>query len=239
MKYRFAIGDRVILSCGNVGEIVFICGGKIEVELKDGSTKSSDINGIRKIRSKFFTESDAWFHAFKWAKESHCELCSYAKLYSLELLDKDFVRPLFPNREEFIVKGILGFLNKEYSSCCYHLMPQVEGKFCNMLQQEGFLTSNNKGFPKWSENHPDEKYRNNQCKNIVEMIKGAQALENDSQLSHVYNWLGKENVECLRRLRNKLLHGQLVNIEMHDAALIIMALQSISHGIDGETEITE
>ncbi|MET1312406.1 hypothetical protein [Vibrio parahaemolyticus] len=234
MDYRLIIGDSLTLSNGVCGKVLSLAPNFITIQLDDGSIQhiQGRING--QINTNFTTESDALIHAIEAVNKSHCDFCGNAKLYSLELLDKQLLEQLLPERGELSFKGVVNFLGNEYSSCCYHLLPQIEGAFNKVLSDEGLLDLG-EGFPRWSNSHPDEALRGKPCKNLVIAINGAALASASSQLSHVKEWLGDDNIEELRQLRNKLLHGELTKVSEHDAALVVTMIQCIKHGIEGMT----
>jgi hypothetical protein len=234
LDYRLIIGDSITTSNGVRGNVLSMAPNLITIQLDDGSIQY--LQGILNctIHTNFTTESDALIHATEAVNNSHCSFCGHAKLYSLELLKKHLLEALFPERGELCFKGVINFLSGEYSSCCYHLLPQIEGAFNKVLSDEGLLIYGD-GFPKWSSDHPDEAYQGKPCKNLVKAIQGAQSAGSNSKLSHVQEWLGSENIEELRQLRNKLLHGELTNVSEHDAALVVTMIQCLKHGIEKMT----
>ncbi|WP_139169455.1 hypothetical protein [Microbulbifer yueqingensis] len=228
------IGDEITTENGVRGRVVSLAADMIVIEAENGKLHYLKGQPQLTLNTKFTTESDALIHAVQAVKKSHCQFCGKAKLYSLELLDKELLESLFPKRGELCFKGVVNFLGGEYSSCCYHLLPQIEGSFNKILHDEGLL-SLGEGFPRWRAQHPGEDFRNKPCKNVVHAIKGAEASEKLSKLSHVRSWLGDDNIAALRGLRNKLLHGSLTMVSAHDAALVVTMIQCIKHGLEGET----
>lgn len=234
MEYRLIIGDEVTTENGVRGRVVSLAQGVTIIEAENG--KVHHLKGHQRftLHTKFTTESDALVHAMQAVKKSHCQFCGNATLYSLELLDKELLESLFPKRGDLCLKGIVNYLGGEYSSCCYHLLPQIEGSFNKILQDEGLLSLGD-GFPKWEAGHPRENFREKPCKNLVQAINGAEASGKRSKLSHVRLWLGRDNIDALRKLRNKLLHGSLTMVSAHDSALVVTMIQCIKHGLEGET----
>ncbi|EHR1015591.1 hypothetical protein KS878_004324 [Vibrio parahaemolyticus] len=234
MDYRLVIGDTITLSDGVRGKVVSITQNIIAIQLEDGSICNIEGRINCQINTKFTTESDALIHAVEAVNKSHCSFCGNAKLYSLELLDKPLLEQLLPERGELSFKGVVNFLSCEYSSCCYHLLPQIEGAFNRVLSDEGLLNFGD-GYPKWSRSHPNMELHGKPCKNLVQAINGAALALEVSKMSHVKDWLGEGNIEELRQLRNKLLHGELTKVSQHDAALVVTMIQCIKHGIEGMT----
>jgi len=234
LEYRLLIGDEVTTENGVRGRVISLAQDLIVIQAVNGTVQHLKGHQNFVLHTKFTTESDALFHALQAVKNSHCKFCGNAKLYSLELLDKELLESLFPERGELCLKGVISFLGGDYSSCCYYLLPQIEGSFNEILYDEGLL-SHSEGFPRWREEHPEKTYRRKPCKNLVHAILGAEAATKISKLSHIRSWLGSDNVDALRNLRNKLLHGSLTMVSAHDAALVVTMIQCIKHGLEGET----
>lgn len=233
MDYRFVINDELTTSDGRKGRITCLSENAITIQDEAGNLHNLQGKYSVAINTKFMTEGDALYHATSSVNSSHCNFCGIAKFYSLELLNTDLLERLFPDRGRFIFQGVVNYFSREYSSCCYHLLPQIDGAFNQILIDEGLLLANS-GFPKWTDLNPSKEFRNKQCRNLVNAIDGAEACGSLSKLSHVKSWITPDNVEVLRQLRNKLLHGLLTEVTEHDASLVVIMIQCLKHGLDGE-----
>ncbi|HFG2205917.1 TPA: hypothetical protein ACMDRY_003560 [Vibrio cholerae] len=230
MNYPITINDFVTLESGFSGCVVGFEKGEFILEDKNGEQRRFPINKQQiDVNFKFPTFKDALFHASQSVKSSHCEFCALAKLYSYELLQKNLLASLFPNREEIIFKGVVAYIGEEYSSTCFHLLPQIDGVVNQRLINEGLLEETD-NYPVWSAIHPNSSLIGKKCTNLTKAIKGAHEAGGLSSYSHIYEWLKEDNVEHLRNLRNKLLHGDLTIVNEHDASLVIMMIQCVRHG---------
>lgn len=231
MNFPITINDLVTLSSGFSGRIVGFDNGEYVVENENGEQERFSENIQRKVEVNFNFPNfkDALFHASQSVKSSHCDFCSLARLYSYELLQKPLLASLFPQREEIMFKGVLSYVSEEYSSTCFHLLPQIDGVVNQRLILEGLLEETDQ-FPIWTPKHPDSSLVGKRCTNLTKAIKGAHSAGDLSIYSYIYEWINKDNVERLRELRNKLLHGDLTIVNEHDASLVIMMVQCIRHG---------
>ena len=108
------------------------------------------------------------------------------------------------------------------------LFPQIEGIVIGKLHREGLLRET-QGFPKWTKEHPDSKLHGQPCKNLEEALKGAELAGDISSLSRIVKWC---EIEPLRILRNKLMHGQMLEISEHEAANIVILLHAVFHHVE-------
>lgn len=231
LKFPITINDLVTLQSGFSGKVVAFDDAFFVLESKDGKRERLALNAPERIKVNFNFPSlkDALFHASESAQFSHCEFCSVAKVYSYELLQKPLLAKLFPSREEIIFKGVIAYLSGDYSSACFHLLPQIDGVVNARLRDEKLLETTGY-FPVWSDLHPNKNLVGKPCKNLTKAIIGAHDAGELSSYSHIYDWIKEENTEHLRILRNKLLHGDLTQVDEHDASIAIMMVQCIRHG---------
>jgi hypothetical protein len=124
-------------------------------------------------------------------------------LYGVDLLSSPFNAELFSGRADQISIG--------------------------KLHREGLL-SETQGFPKWTKEHPDSKLHGQPCKNLEEALKGAESAGDRSSLSPIVKFKWCE-IEPLRILRNKLMHGQMLKISEHEAANIVILLHAVFHHV--------
>ncbi len=111
---------------------------------------------------------------------------------------------LFPSREGIIFKGVIAYLSGDYSSACFHLLPQIDGVVNTRLRDEKLLETTNY-FPVWSNFHPNKDLVGKPGKNLTKAIIGAHEARELSSYSHIYDWIKEENIERLRMLRNKFI----------------------------------
>ena len=231
MNIPISVNDIITLKNGFKGRVISIDIENILVESNLGERELISIHCLENIEVKFNFPSykDALYHASESIKSAHCEFCSIARLYSHELIQKELLIELFPERVEIIFKGVLSYISKEFSSCCFYLLPQIDGVINKRLINEGLLKYG-KTYPLWTNKHPLSMKHNKPCKNLSEAIIGAAEAKELSSYSHIYEWVTENNIENMRILRNKLLHGELTKENEHEASLVIIILESISHG---------
>jgi hypothetical protein len=231
LNFPITINDFITLESGFSGYVVGFEKGEFILEDKNGEQQRFPLNTQQQIdvNFNFPTFKDALFHASQSVKSSHCDFCALAKLYSYELLQKPLLASLFPSREEIMFKGVIAYVSEEYSSTCFHLLPPIDGVVNQRLIDEGLLEETD-NFPVWSAKHPNSSLVGKKCTNLTKAIKGAHEAGELSSYSHIYEWIKEDNVEHLRNLRNKLLHGDLTVVNEHDASLVIMMIQCVRHG---------
>lgn len=176
----------------------------------------------------FVTFDDAVYHLSLYKRLTHCDRCYFAFLYGVDLLSSPFNTELFSGRADQIRRGLVSFISRDFASAAYMLFPQVEGIAIGKLHREGLLRET-QGFPKWTKEHPDSKLHGQPCKNLEEAFKGAESAGERSSLSRIVKWC---EIEPLRNLRNKLMHGQMLEISEHETANIVILLHAVFHHIE-------
>ena len=149
-------------------------------------------------------------------------------MYGVDLLSSPFNTELFSGRADQIRRGLVSFISRDFASAAYILFPQVDGITIGKLHREGLLRET-QGFPKWTKEHPDSKLHGQPCKNLEAAFKGAESAGERSSLSPIVKWC---EIEPLRNLRNKLMHGQMLEISEHETANIVLLLHAVFHHIE-------
>lgn len=188
------------------------------------------LSALRSARFNFPTFEDSIKHLADAGEARHCPSCYISMLYAVEFVAIDFASQPFVARTEAIRRGIVSFLSLDFPSAGYTLLPQADGIVTQVLQEDGLLKQT-KTFAKWTKEHPDAVYHGKRCTNLVVALKGATAAGAASRLRHVESWLGSDRLEAVRHLRNKLLHGALLDVSEHETSSIVMLLQAIHHGV--------
>ncbi len=176
----------------------------------------------------FATFDDAVFHLYLYERITHCDRCYLAFLYGVDLLSSPFNTELFSGRADQIRRGLVSFISRDFATAAYMLFPQIDGIVIGKLHREGLLRET-QGFPKWTKEHPDSKLHGQACKNLEDALKGAESVGDISSLSPIVKWC---EIEPLRNLRNRLMHGQMLEISEHETANIVILLHAVFHRIE-------
>ena len=187
-------------------------------------------SGSVSYRFNFATFDDAVYHLSLCERITHCDRCYFAFLYGVDLLSSPFNTELFSGRADQIRRGLVSFISRDFASAAYILFPQVDGITIGKLHREGLLVET-QGFPKWTKEHPDSKLHGQPCKNLEAAFKGAESAGKRSSLSQIVKFKWCE-IEPLRNLRNKLMHGQMLEISEHETANIVILLHAVFHHIE-------
>ena len=199
----------------------------IEIRTTQGNVVLLDQGNVRG-HFDFVTFDDAVYHLSLYGRITHCDRCYFAFLYGVDLLSSPFNTELFSGRADQIRRGLVSFISRDFASAAYMLFPQIDGIAIGKLHREGLL-SETQGFPKWTKEHPDSKLHGQPCKNLEEALKGAELAGDISSLSRIVKWC---EIEPLRILRNKLMHGQMLEISEHEAANIVILLHAVFHHVE-------
>lgn len=211
------------------GTVEFISTRGIEIRTTKGDVVLLDPGSVR-YHFDFATFDDAVFHLSLRERITHCDRCYFAFLYGVDLLSSPFNAELFSGRADQIRRGLVSFISRDFASAAYMLFPQIDGIAIGKLHREGLL-SETQGFPKWTKEHPDSKLHGQPCKNLEEALKGAESAGDRSSLSPIVKFKWCE-IEPLRILRNKLMHGQMLEISEHEAANIVILLHAVFHHVE-------
>jgi len=159
-----------------------------------------------------------------------------ALLYAIDLLAKPLEPKSFSSRADLIRRGLISFLAQDYPSAAYSLLPQADGIVTEVLFEDGLLKLT-EGFPIWTKEHPITEYQGKPCRSFIDGLEGARAASNASRIGHVLGWLTDDTGKALRDLRNKLLHGTLLEVSEHETTMIVLLLQTIHHGVQPHTKV--
>ncbi|MCK4734369.1 MAG: hypothetical protein KAT65_18080 [Methanophagales archaeon] len=209
------------------GSVVSISNRGIEIQTIQGNIVLLD-SGSVSYRFNFATFDDTVYHLSLCERITHCDRCYFAFLYGVDLLSSPFNTELFSGRADQIRRGLVSFISRDFASAAYMLFPQIDGIVIGKLHREGLLRET-QGFPKWTKEHPDSKLHGQPCKNLEEAFKGAESAGDRSALSQIVKWC---EIEPLRNLRNKLMHGQMLEISEHETANIVILLHAVFHHIE-------
>lgn len=230
---------QIITVEGSSGELegilVSISQTEFVIKPPEKPEETYPLAAIRTARFNFSTFEDAIKHLADGGEARHCSSCYIGLLYAVEFLSIDFSSQPFVARADAIRRGIISFLLQDFPSAGYSLLPQAEGIITQILHEDGLL-KHTKTFPKWTKEHPDDKYHGKQCTNFVSAIEGAAAANEASRLRHVEPWLKTDRMEAMRQLRNKLLHGSMLEVSEHETSSIIILLQAVHHGVTENAE---
>jgi hypothetical protein len=199
----------------------------IEIRTIQGDLVLLDQGNVR-YGFNFATFDDAVYHLSLYKRLTHCDRCYFAFLYGVGLLSSPFNTELFSGRADQIRRGLVSFISRDFASAAYMLFPQIDGIVIGKLQREGLLREM-QGFPKWTKEHPDSKLHGQACKNLEDALKGAESVGDRSSLSLIVKWC---EIEPLRNLRNRLMHGQMLEISEHETANIVILLHAVFHRIE-------
>lgn len=209
------------------GKIESISTQGIKIRTNGGNVVLLDDQNLS-VHFSLATFDDAIFHLSQPKRVSHCERCYFAFLYGVDLLSSPFNTELFSGRSDQIRRGLSSFISRDFATAAYILFPQIEGIVFGKLHKEGLLRET-QSFLKRTREHPDSQLHGQACKNLENAFKGAASAANKSSLSKIDNWF---EIEPLRSMRNKLMHGQILEISEHETANIVIALHAIFHHIE-------
>lgn len=212
------------------GRLVGLTTKECTIELESGATSTFPLSALESGRFHFPTFEDSIKHLSEAGEARHCASCYIALLYAVGLLSINFEHQAFLARSDLIKRGVISFLAKDFPSAGYSLLPQAEGIATQVLQEDGLLKQTH-GFPVWTKEHPDSNFHGKSCKNIVNAVNGAAASGDVSRLRHVLAWLKQDKIEDIRRIRNKLLHGTMLDISEHEVSSVVLLIQALHHGV--------
>ncbi len=224
-QFQPKVGQRVLAPVSGTVESISTRG--IKIRTTKGDVVLLDPGSVR-YHFVFATFDDAVFHLSLRERITHCDRCYFAFLYGVDLLSSPFNTELFSGRADQIRRGLVSFISRDFASAAYMLFPQIDGVAFGKLHREGLLRET-QGFPKWTKEHPDSKLHGQPCKNLEEALKGAESAGDRSSLSRIVKWC---EIEPLRILRNKLMHGQMLEISEHEAANIVILLHAVFHHVE-------
>lgn len=209
------------------GTVESISARGIEVRTAQGDVVLLDPKKMD-VRFNFATFDDAVYHLSLRERITHCDRCYFALLYGVDLLCSPFGTELFSGRADQIRRGLASFINRDFATAAYVLFPQIEGIVIGQLHREGLLRET-PGFPKWTREHPDNKFHGQACKNLVAALEGAASADDKSSLSTMIKWC---DAESLTNLRNKLIHGRMLEISEHETANVVLLLHTVFHAVE-------
>jgi len=227
------IGQDVTVRSGSQSDHGVLAGlteSQCTIRRPDGTSQDYPLSAIERGEFKFLSYQDAFKHLADSGQARHCQSCYIAMLYAVDLLALTFRAQPFVARADLIKRGIISFLGGDYPTATYALFPQVDGITTQILHEDGLLRQTD-GFPVWTKEHPDYSFHGKQCRNLIDALEGARSAGNSSRVSHMLSWFSAQTIEDLRGLRNKLLHGTLLDVSEHEAATVILVLQALHHGV--------
>jgi len=164
----------------------------------------------------------------------HCKICFAAKIFAfsfiLHVQKNRFIANEFGKRAKHIVDGLLLFLQQRPTSAIYIILPQIDGLVTDHLIAKGLLKASARGYPLWTNHASNPGAR---CKNLKEAIEEG----SKSQLSRIGKTVQHIKytpvlLEYIVNLRNRMIHGSLVEIEEHDAVDVILLLEALHHDLE-------
>jgi hypothetical protein len=216
---------------GNItGILIGITTSLFIVQIEDGSVRKFPYSALKSAYVNFGTFNDALKHLADSGELKHCDLCYIAFLYAIDFLGRAFPSQVFQSRSDLIRRGIVSYLAEDYPTAAYSLLPQADGIITHILHEDGLLRKVD-GFPIWTKEHPDESLHGKPCRNMIEALKGSKKAKSMTRIGHALEWLKEDKIETIRKLRNKLLHGTLLEVSEHEASMVILLLQALSHGL--------
>jgi hypothetical protein len=235
MQFMPTVGQNVTVKAGTdyiSGKILVMDGEEntIKLLLEGGIKQIYNFDQVVKGNFRFGTFYDAIFHLHNAGESRHCEYCYTGLLYGIDLLTCEFRTQPFVVRSSMLKKGIISYLSSDFSTAAYALVPQIEGIINQILYEDGLLKQTN-GFPLWTREHNDTSLHNRRCTNMVNAIVGAQSAGDASRISHLLDWEAIDT-EKLKTLRNKLLHGTLLDVNEHEVSSLIYLIQAIYHKVE-------
>lgn len=227
------IGQTVTVSCtsGNLeGKLVSLSQTNCSIDVPGKGILNLPINDLKLMHFGFPSFEDATKHLADAGEARHCPSCYIALLYAVEFLAIGFSAQAFQVRSDLIRRGIISFLANDFPSAGYALFPQADGIVTQLLHEDGLLKQT-QSFPKWTQEHPDSNFHGKSCNNLKVAIEGAAAAGNRTRLKHLHKWLGDERIKAIHKLRNKLLHGTMLEVSEHEVASLVLLLQGAHHGV--------
>jgi hypothetical protein len=140
----------------------------------------------------------------------------------------------FESRAEQITEGLFLFLQKKNVPAMYVVLPQLDGIVTEHLIAKGLLNKT-QGHPIWTD--LTEK-QGKECKNVKDAIE--QGIQNRhsmigknpfSLMIYESELDGIKVLETIRKLRNDILHGNLLKVEDHEVASTILVLMALYHDL--------
>jgi len=122
-------------------------------------------------------------------------------------------------------------LAQDFAIAAYSLFPQADGILFQILHEDGLLRACSNNFPIWTKEHPDSALHGKHCTNVLSAAKGAASAGSACRLGHLLKWFGDDQFLAVQRLRNRLLHGQLLGAQEHEVSAIVLLLQALYHGV--------
>ena len=163
----------------------------------------------------------------------HCITCFSAKIMALSFIlnaqKGQFISNEFKGRTSHIVDGLFLFLQQRPTSAVYVILPQLDGIVMTHLKNVGILEES-QGYPIWTNKAVKHKPRTD-CRNIREAILEGIA-NGKSRIGKTFNVYTPELLESLRRLRNKTLHGETIQILENEAVDVILFLNALHHDLE-------
>ncbi len=235
MGYRFgfpSIGQKVTIrtSKGPIHGLVIglrneneqeLC----EVQLESGKREIYPINDNIDCDISFGTFEDVIFHLSRKNNSRHCGACYLSTLYAFDLLVNMSNSPSFLVRKSIIKNGILNYLGEEYSQAVYILIPQAEAILNQVLLDEGFLEEREGGLI-WTSKYPNIEYSGKRSLDLIDRIKGAISLKDQSRLNLFINRVDLLSLICVT---NKLAKFKLNKIQEHEASPIMVLMHALYH----------
>ncbi|MGQ9573637.1 MAG: hypothetical protein ACUVV3_10745 [Dehalococcoidia bacterium] len=227
----FADGERYV-----EGTLVALTTKELVIQPSEGEPRSFPYEALVARRHDFPTFEDTLRHISDSGGNRHCGLCYIAVLYAVDLLAKPLTPKPFATRTDLIRRGLVSFLAQDFPSAAYSLLPQADGITTEILHEDGLLKAT-PGFPTWTKEHPNPDLHAKPCRSLLEALEGAANAGDSSRIGHVLGWLRDDTAVALRDLRNKLLHGTLLEVSEHEAATIVLLLQALHHGVQPHTQV--